>query len=387
MASRWRSASSSATVSHTHVGGRNINCGDNEGIGYFPVNQRRGIRWNTARGFLRPALKRPNLRLLTGVLVENLILDGKRVTGVRFARGGRPQAAHADGEVLLAAGAINSPKLLELSGIGQPDILADRGIELLHASPGVGENLQDHLQIRTVYRVHGAKTLNTMFNSRLGKAAIGLQYAISRSGPMSMAPSQFGMFTRSDPRLATPDLEYHVQPLSTDRLGDPLHHYPAITVSVCNLRPESTGSVHIASHDFARQPEIRLNYLSAQKDRDTALRAVQQARQIMTARALARYRPEEVLPGPRHCTDADLLREIGNIATTIFHPVGSCRMGSDERAVVHPDLRVRGLRGLRVVDASIMPRIVSGNTATPVVMIAEKAAAMIRQGAARSRKA
>jgi choline dehydrogenase len=355
-----------------------FNDGDNEGSGFFEVNQRKGLRWNTAKGFLRPALKRPNFRLLTGAMTESLILDGKHVTGVRFSRGGRTEEVYADGEVLLAAGAINSPKILECSGIGQPHILAEHGIEIRHESPGVGENLQDHLQIRTVYRVTGAKTLNTMFNSHIGKAMIGLQYGLTQSGPMSMAPSQFGMFTRSDPSQETPDLEYHVQPLSTNKLGDPLHTYPAITVSVCNLRPQSVGSVHIQSREPDDQPDIRLNYLSAPRDRDVALRSVKQAREIMTAKALERYRPEEILPGPAYQSDAELLKEIGNIATTIFHPVGTCRMGSDDAAVVAPDLRVHGLTGLRVIDASIMPRIVSGNTASPVVMIAEKAADMIR---------
>lgn len=355
-----------------------FNDGNNEGSGFFEVNQRKGLRWNTAKGFLRPALKRPNFRLLTGAMTESLILEGKRVTGIRFSRGGVTEQAFADGEVLLAAGAINSPKILECSGIGQPQILAGHGIEIRHESPGVGENLQDHLQIRTVYRVTGAKTLNTMLNSPIGKAMIGLQYGLAQSGPMSMAPSQFGMFTKSDPALTTPDLEYHVQPLSTNKLGDPLHPYPAITVSVCNLRPESTGSVHIRSTAPQDQPEIALNYLSAQKDKDVALKSVKQAREIMTAKALIRYRPREILPGPAVQSDAELLHEIGNIATTIFHPAGTCRMGNDERAVVAPDLRAHGLTGLRVIDASIMPKIVSGNTASPVVMIAEKAADMIR---------
>ncbi|MDP3896616.1 MAG: GMC family oxidoreductase N-terminal domain-containing protein [Mesorhizobium sp.] len=354
-----------------------FNDGSNEGSGFFEVNQQRGLRWNAARGFLRPALKRPNLRLITNAMTQALIFEGRRVTGVRFLRDGRQCEARADAEVLLAAGSINSPRLLELSGVGRPDVLRALGIEIVHASQGVGENLQDHLQIRTVYKVSGAKTLNTMFNSRLGKAAIALQYALMQSGPMSMAPSQFGMFTKSDPSRATPDLEYHVQPLSTDKLGDPLHPFPAITVSVCNLRPESIGSVHAASREPDIQPEIRLNYLSTPGDREVALLAVRQARRIMTARALFRYRPEEILPGPAHQSDDDLTHQIGNIATTIFHPVGTCKMGHDDRAVVGADLKVHGLHGLRVVDASIMPRIVSGNTASPVVMIAEKAADMI----------
>ena len=357
-----------------------FNDGSNEGSGLFEVNQWRGMRWNTAKGFLRPALKRPNLRLVTEALTETLIFEGRRVVGVRYRRGGRVHEARADAEVLLAAGAINSPKLMEQSGIGDPALLPDLGVDVVHENPWVGENLQDHLQIRTVFKVAGALTLNTLFNSTYGKTKIALQYALMQSGPMSMAPSQFGMFTKSDPALETPDLEYHIQPLSTDRLGDPLHAFPAITVSVCNLRPESVGSVHVTSRSPEAQPEIRLNYLSAARDRDVAVKAVRQARGIMTAKALARYTPEEILPGPDHQSDDALLDQIGDIATTIFHPVGTCRMGTDDRSVVGPDLRVHGLGGVRVVDASIMPRIVSGNTASPVVMIAEKAADMILRG-------
>jgi choline dehydrogenase len=355
-----------------------FNDGNNEGSGFFEVNQRRGMRWNTAKGFLRPALKRPNLRLITHALIDRVIWDGRKAVGVSFLHDGRMQEVRAVAEVLIAAGAINSPKLLEHSGIGQPDLLRGQGIEIVHANPAVGENLQDHLQIRTIFKVSGAKTLNAMMNSARGKATIALRYALFRSGPMSMAPSQFGMFTKSDPSVATPDLEYHVQPLSTDRLGDPLHPYPAITVSVCNLRPESVGGVHAQTPDPGVQPEIRLNYLSAPADREVAVRAVRQARKIMTAKALARHAPEEILPGPVHQSDAALLSQIGDIATTIFHPVGTCRMGKDDRAVVDAELRVHGLGGLRVVDASIMPSIVSGNTASPVVMIAEKAADLIR---------
>ena len=355
-----------------------FNDGDNEGSGFFEVNQKRGVRWNAAKAFLRPAMKRPNLRLEMRAMTETLIVEGRRVVGVRYRRAGIVYEARADREVILCAGAINTPRLLELSGIGRPDVLSGLGIDVVHESQGVGENLQDHLQIRTVYKVTGAKTLNTMFNSPVGKAMIGLQYALAQSGPMSMAPSQFGMFTKSDPSKATPDLEYHVQPLSTNKLGDPLHPFPAITVSVCNLRPESVGSVHAVSRDPQQQPEIRLNYLSAQADRDVAVKSVRQARRIMTAKALERYRPEEILPGPAVASDEDLVARVGDIATTIFHPVGTCRMGRDAKAVVGPDLRAHGLDGLRIVDASVMPSIVSGNTASPVIMIAEKAADMIR---------
>lgn len=354
-----------------------FNDGNNEGSGFFEVNQKDGVRWNTAKGFLRPAMKRGNLRVLTEAHTHRLLLEGRTVTGVEYHRGGQTHHALARREVLLAAGAINSPKLLELSGIGRPDVLNQHGIEIQHGMEGVGENLQDHLQIRTVYTVKNAKTLNTMANSLFGKAKIAMQYGLARSGPMSMAPSQFGMFTKSRPDLATPDLEYHVQPLSTEKLGDPLHPFPAITVSVCNLRPDSIGASHIQSTDLQQQPDIRLNYLSAETDRAVALASIKQVRKVMTAKALAPHEPQEILPGPDCISDGDILGAVGDIATTIFHPVGTCKMGTDNGAVVDPELKVHGLSGLRVVDASIMPKIVSGNTASPVVMIAEKAADMI----------
>ena len=358
-----------------------FNDGSNEGSGFFEVNQSGGVRWTTAKGFLRPAMDRANLRVLTGAQVDALVLEEDRAAGVRFTKGGKTHLARCDGEIVLASGAINTPKLLELSGIGQPDRISALGLTPLVESPNVGENLQDHLQIRTVYKVHNAKTLNTKANSLWGKAQMGLEYALKRSGPLSMAPSQFGMFTKSDPSLATPDLEYHVQPLSTDRLGDPLHPFPAITVSVCNLRPQSLGTCHATSPDPSAQPAIKPNYLSTHGDKQVALASVRQAREIMTAKALAPYAAEEMLPGPQVESDADMLHAIGDIATTIFHPVGTCRMGSDPQSVVTPELRVRGAAGLRVVDASVMPRITSGNTASPVVMIAEKAADMMREAA------
>ncbi len=356
-----------------------FNDGSNEGSGFFEVNQSQGTRWSTARGFLRPAMRRGNLRLVTGAHVRRIVLDGKRASGVEWLADNQPHIARAGAEVILAAGAINSPKVLELSGIGQPDRLAALGICPLHDLPGVGENLQDHLQLRTVFKVQGTPTLNAVARTAFGKGRIALQYALWRKGPMAMAPSQFGMFTRSTPDRETPDLEYHVQPLSTDRLGDPLHPYPAITVSVCNLRPTSVGHVHATTADPQVQPEIRLNYLSTDEDRRIAVASIRQARQIMTARALARYRPEELLPGPDCASDESLAQRAGDIATTIFHPVGTCRMGNDDQAVVTPTLKVRGIAGLRVVDASVMPRIVSGNTASPVVMIAERAADLIRE--------
>jgi len=355
-----------------------FNDGDNEGSGFFDVNQHKGVRWNTARGFLRPALKRPNLRLIKHALVERLTMEGSRVTGVEYRTSAGLFHAKASGEVILAAGAINSPKLLELSGIGDPARLGSLGIKVNLAKSSVGENLQDHLQIRTVFKVKDTITLNQLANSWRGKIRIAAEYALMRSGPMSMAPSQFGMFTRSTPGANRPDIEYHVQPLSTDKLGDPLHPFPAITVSVCQLRPSSVGTCHISSTDPHQQPEIRPNYLSTGHDRSVAIAAIRQARQVMAANALRPYQPEEILPGRQFESDDALLEKAGDIATTIFHPVGTCRMGVDADAVVDPALRAKGVHGLRIVDASIMPRIISGNTASPVVMIAEKAADMIR---------
>lgn len=355
-----------------------FNDGSNEGSGFFEVNQHRGLRWNTARGFLRPALRRSNLRLVSRALVSRITLENRRATGVEWLCGNQPFRARAAAEVILSAGSINSPKLLELSGIGQAGRLAGLGLPVLHDLPAVGENLQDHLQIRTVFKVQGTRTLNEMANSLAGKARIAMQFALTQSGPMSMAPSQFGMFTRSGPERDTPDLEYHVQPLSTDRLGDPLHPFPAITVSVCNLRPTSVGHVHATTARPEVQPEIRLNYLSTAEDRRVAVASIRQARQIMATRALQRFSPREWLPGPGFDSDEVLASKAGDIGTTIFHPVGTCRMGADDEAVVDPQLRLRGIQGLRVVDASIMPRIISGNTASPVVMIAEKAADLLR---------
>jgi choline dehydrogenase len=354
-----------------------FNTGDNEGAGYFEVNQRGGVRWSTAKGFLRPVLGRANLTVLTGAEADALTMEGKRVTGVRFRHQGRVKEATADREVLLASGAVNSPKLLELSGIGRPEVLAPLGIPVHHALEGVGENLQDHLQIRTVFKVRNAATLNTRYHNLFSRAAMAMEYAVKRTGPLSMAPSQFGIFARSDPRLATPDLEYHVQPLSTDRLGEPLHAFGAVTVSVCNLRPESRGTIHMESADARQAPRIRPNYLSTPNDRRLAALSIRHARRLMATRAIERFAPEEFLPGTQVTSEEELARKAGDIATTIFHPVGTCRMGGDAMAVVDDQLRVQGLAGIRVVDASIMPTIVSGNTNSPVIMIAEKAAAMI----------
>ncbi|WER45934.1 GMC family oxidoreductase N-terminal domain-containing protein [Cupriavidus sp. WKF15] len=358
-----------------------FNRGDNFGVGYFEVNQRRGIRWNTSKAFLRRAADRPNLTIVTGAQVSALTFEGRRCTGVNYVGGGQAHSAAARHEVILAAGAVNTPQLLELSGIGQGERLQALGIPVRHALPGVGENLQDHLQLRSVVKVNGVRTLNTRAASWWGKLGIGLEYAFNQSGPMSMAPSQLGAFARSDAAQARPNLEYHVQPLSLDKFGEPLHAFNAFTASVCNLRPTSRGSVHIDSADFRQAPVIAPNYLSTEEDRKVAADSLRLTRRIVASPALAPYRPEEWLPGPAFETDEALAEAAGNIGTTIFHPVGTCRMGraEDPLAVVDHRLRVLGIDGLRVVDASVMPLITSGNTNSPTIMIAERASDMLRE--------
>ena len=356
-----------------------FNGGTNEGVGYFQVNQKRGVRWSAAHAFLHPVAHRPNLKILTRAQAKRLTVGDGRVSGVDFWLDGSDARATARREVVLATGAVGSPQILQLSGIGPPDLLREHGIDVVHALPGVGENLQDHLQIRAVYKVQNTRTLNERANSLTGKIGMGLEYLLFKRGPMTMAPSQLGVFTRSDPSRETPNLQYHVQPLSLDRFGEPLHPFPAITASVCNLRPDSRGHIRIVSADPRAKPSIRPNYLSAGTDKQIAANALKLTRQIMGARAMAKYAPEEYVPGAQVATDADLWRAAGDIATTIFHPVGTCKMGHDDMAVVDDRLRLRGLGGLRIADASIMPTITSGNTNSPTLMIAEKAAAMIKE--------
>ncbi|MEJ6001365.1 GMC family oxidoreductase [Paucibacter soli] len=367
-----------------------FNRGTNEGVGYFEVNQKAGWRWNTAKAFLRPTcLGRPNFELWTGAQVQRLTLqredDGRlRCSGaeVRTPQGLETVRLNPGGELLLAAGAIGSPQILQLSGLGPATLLQRHGIAVQQALEGVGANLQDHLQIRAVFKVQGAKTLNTLAGSWWGKAKIGLEYVFRRSGPMSMAPSQLGAFTRSSPDKPWPDLEYHVQPLSLDAFGEPLHGFNAITASVCNLNPTSRGTLQIQSTDPAMAPLIAPNYLSTDEDRRIAAQSLRLTRRILAQPAMARYRPEEYKPGVQFQSDADLARLAGDIATTIFHPVGTCKMGraDDTSAVVDSHLRVRGVAGLRVVDASVMPTITSGNTNSPTLMIAERAADWIKAG-------
>ena len=362
---------------------QDYNRGDNFGIGHFEVNQKKGVRWNASKAMLRPVLHRPNLKVVTGALIDKLILDGKEARGVEFSLDGQGDTRHrvtARIETLLTAGAIGSPTILQRSGIGPATLLQDRGVPLMHELPGVGGNLQDHLQLRMIFKVHGIKTLNQSANSLWGKAMMGLEYALFRSGPLSMAPSQLGGFFHSSPEVATPDLEFHVQPLSLEKFGDPLHPFPAFTASVCNLRPTSRGVVHIRDRNPATAPVIAPNYLSTDNDRLVAARALRLTRNIVAQPALAPYRPQEHQPGAQKQTDEELAKAAGDIGTTIFHPTCTCAMGraDDPNAVVDPELRVRGIGRLRVVDASIMPTITSGNTNAPTVMIAERGAELIR---------
>jgi len=358
-----------------------FNRGSNEGCGYFQVTQRRGVRRSAARGFLHPVMKRPNLTVMTHAQARRIRFSGRRATGVEFWRDGEASFAAASREVILSAGAVGSPQLLQVSGIGPGELLQRHGIAIRHALPGVGENLQDHLQVRLAYKVSNTKTLNERANRVLGRVGIGLEYALFRRGPMSMAPSQLGAFVKSDPSRETPDLQYHVQPLTLERFGEKLHAFPAFTAAVCNLRPTSRGTIRITSPDPREAPSIRPNYLATEEDRRVAVAGIRLTRRICAATALARFAPEEFKPGPAAQSDAELARAAGDIATTIFHPVGTCRMGPDELAVVDDRLRVHGIAGLRVVDASIMPTITSGNTNAPTVMIGEKAADMIREDA------
>ena len=370
----WADAAAEAGIPRIN----DFNGGDNEGSTYFSVNQRSGVRWNSAKAFLRPALKRSNLTVMTNALVEHLVLDERRIVGLQLKRNGLPIRIGTNREVVLAAGAIGSPQILQLSGIGPGEVLRQNGIAVLHDKPQVGGNLQDHLQIRCAYRVKGAKTLNETTRNLFQKAGIALQYAATRGGPMSMAPSQLGTFAKSDGSRETANLQYHIQPLSLAKFGEDLDPFPAFTASVCNLRPTSRGHVHITSPEPGAQPEIRPNYLSTEDDRQVAADSIRLTRHIVEQRALRKYEPEEFRPGPEIDTDDGLARAAGDISTTIFHPVGTCRMGADAEAVVDSRLRLNGFEGLRVIDASIMPNIVSGNTSSPTLMIAEKGADMIK---------
>ncbi len=354
-----------------------FNAGDNFGSSYFEVNQKSGLRFNSVRAFLGPVRHRPNLTIMRHAQAERILFSSNRASGLELTVKGLPARLDVASELVLAAGAIGTPQLLQLSGIGPAALLKQHGIEVLHELPAVGENLQDHLQIRTAFKISGAATLNELQAKLSGKMRIALEYALRRSGPMAMSPSQLGIFMRSDPRFATPNIEFHVQPLSLERFGEPLDTFPAITVSVCNLRPQSRGHVRIVSADPLAHPVIAPNYLSTEADREVAAASITIARRLMATRRLKEYKPEEFKPGTHITAPEELVRAAGDIATTIFHPVGTAKMGTDRMSVVDPSLRVHGIEGLRIADASIMPTIVSGNTHAPVVMIAEKASQLI----------
>jgi len=362
-----------------------FNTGDNEGCCAFHVNQKRGRRWSAARAFLKPALHRANLRLETGCLVEGVVFDGRRAVGVRWRQGGQERLARCRGEVILAAGSIGSPQIMLLSGVGPAQQLREHGIPVVLDRPGVGANLQDHLQLRLIYKVDGITTLNERYHSPLGLAGMLAEYALFRRGPLTMAPSQLGLFTRSDPDQERANLEFHIQPLSLDRFGEPLHKFPAFTASVANLRPTSRGYLRLRSRDPADRPVIKLNYLSTEQDRRIAISSIRLTRRIAAQPALAPFHPAEYLPGPavRDDDERALVKAAGDIGTTIFHPVGTAKMGldSDPLTVVDERLRVAGIERLRVIDASVMPTVTSGNTNAPTTMIAEKGAALIRADA------
>jgi choline dehydrogenase len=360
-----------------------FNCGDNEGCCAFHVNQRRGRRVSTARAFLKPVLRRANLRLETGCLVEGVTFEGRRAVGVRWRQGGAMRSARCRGEIVLAAGAIGSPQVLMLSGIGPAAHLREQGIEVVLDRPGIGANLQDHLQLRLIYKVQGITTLNERYHAPLGFVRMLAEYVFLRRGPLTMAPSQLGLFTRSDRDQPRANLQYHIQPLSLDRFGEPLHKFPAFTASVCNLQPTSRGTLRLRSREPTDPPVIKPNYLSTDEDRRIAASAIRLTRRIAAQPALARFHPEEYLPGAatRDDDEAGLVKAAGDIGTTIFHPVGTAKMGlsSDPLAVVDERLRVAGIESLRVIDASVMPTITSGNTNAPTMMIAEKGAALLRE--------
>ena len=360
-----------------------FNTGNNEGCGYFEVNQKQGVRWSAADAFLHPIKSRANLTVLTESHVNKLQFDGNKVVGVKFWRGNDLFEASVSGEIILASGAIGSPQIMQASGISSGTLSQKIGIQNIIELPGVGENLQDHLQMRLVFKVKNTKTLNLRANSLFGKIGMGLEYFLFKRGPMTMAPSQLGGFAKSDKNKETPNLQYHIQPLSTEKLGDPLHPFEAFTASVCNLRPESRGHVHIKTEDSREPPKIQPDYLSDPADRKVAADAIKLTRKIVSSPAMKKFEPEEFKPGIEFASDDDLAREAGNIGTTIFHPVGTCKMGpsSDNMAVVDERLKVHGIRGLRVVDASVMPTITSGNTNSPTLMIAEKASEMILEDA------
>ncbi|OLF54581.1 GMC family oxidoreductase [Pseudomonas chlororaphis] len=376
----FRAAAEQSGIAHLD----DFNGGDNEGCGYFQVNQKAGVRWNAAKAFLKPIRNRPNLTVLTGVEVDRVLLENGRAAAVSGRHQGQQQTFRARREIVLSAGSIGSPSILQRSGIGPAALLRRLGIGVAHELPGVGGNLQDHLQLRLIYKLENARTLNQIAGSLWGKLGMGLRYLYDRSGPLSMAPSQLGAFARSGPEQPSANLEYHVQPLSLERFGEPLHAFPAFTASVCDLRPHSRGRVEIRSADPQAAPLIQPNYLSHPQDLKVAADAIRLTRRIVAAPALQAFKPSEYLPGAELRSDEQLHEAAARIGTTIFHPVGTCRMGQGPDAVVDAELRVHGIPGLRIADASIMPYITSGNTCSPTLMIAEKAAELMLAPTTRS---
>jgi choline dehydrogenase len=370
----WRDAAAECGIPKIEE----FNRGDNFGNAYFQMNQKKGVRWSATKAFLRPVQHRKNLTVVTNASVRSILTEGTRATGVEVTiKQNAPVKYRARRETILSAGSVGTPQILQLSGIGPADLLQQHQIPIVKNAPGVGANLQDHLQIRTVYKVSNTVTLNQKYRSLVGRALMGLEYLAFRTGPLTMPPSQLGAFAKSDPNQPSANLEWHVQPLSLDKFGSPLHPYNAITPSVCNLRPSSRGNIRIKSSNPDDYPAISTHYLSTEEDRSAALEGLKFTRRIMAARALQRFLPEEVKPGVDVMSDEDLLQSAADLGTTIFHPVGTCRMGIDDEAVVDDELRVKGIQGLRVIDASVMPTITSGNTNAPTMMIAEKGASAI----------
>ncbi len=373
----WRDAAEACDIPKIEE----FNRGDNFGNAYFQMNQKRGSRWSAVRAYLDPIRDRRNLTIITEAHVQKLVMktddQGQRCHGIEVKTPQGLETFAASREVLLSAGAVGSPQILQLSGIGAPDLLASREVKVAHALPGVGENLQDHLQVRTIYKVDNTVTLNQRVHSIFGLAAMGLEYFLLKKGPLTMPPSQLGAFAKSDEHQPSANIEWHVQPLSLDKFGEPLHKYNAITPSVCNLRPSSRGHIRINSNRPEDYPAIKLNYLSTEEDLNVAVAGLKFTRRIMASAPMQPFAPQELKPGPDIVSDEDLQRAAGDLGTTIFHPVGTCKMGQDAMAVVDDELRVHGVRGLRVIDASVMPTITSGNTNAPTVMIAEKGAEFV----------
>jgi choline dehydrogenase len=358
-----------------------FNGASQEGAGFFQTTTRRGRRASTAVAYLRPAKGRNNLQVETAALAQRILFEGRRAVAVEYSKAGARRTARARKEILVASGAYNSPQLLQLSGVGPADLLRKHGIDIVLDMPGVGNDLQDHLQVRIVTRCTQRITLNDIINHPVRRMLAGARYAAFRKGPLTIAAGTSGAFFKTNPRLASPDVQIHFLPFSTDKMGEKLHSFSGFSASVCQLRPESRGSLRIKSADPAVAPEIRINYLGTETDRTANVEGLKILRKILQAPALKPYVVDEVEPGVKVATDEELLAFCRQRGSTVYHPTSTCRMGNDALAVVDQRLKVRGIEGLRVVDASVMPDLVSGNTNAPVIMIAEKASDMILQDA------